>query len=149
MSYWVLSFPNFKFCQTAWLTMRKTLPFLSFYCVNLLICLSAWASPAKSWITICCFMNTVESAFCFISAWRPMTRGMWRWNLIDRGWTRSSFSVFLHGAVCFQEGHASEKGRLSSCCQPLLYAEESYTESIRYIIMIERPVFRRIKKKKR
>lgn len=76
MSCHILSFPNFKFCQTSWLTIRKTLPCVFWCCVSLLICLSAWAIPEKAKSpTICCLLNTVESAFCLISAWRQVNKG--------------------------------------------------------------------------
>lgn len=101
MSYRVLSFPDFKFCQTAGLTVRKTLPSVSSCCVHLLICSSAWAIPANSWITICFFFSWTQWSQHFALSVHEgqWARGMCRWNLIDQGWTCSSFSVFHHGAV--------------------------------------------------
>jgi hypothetical protein len=41
--------------------------------------LSAWAILGEknptTWIAICPFMNAEESAFCLISAWKPMNKG--------------------------------------------------------------------------
>lgn len=69
------------------------------------------------------------------------TKGTCRWSLTTSAWACPSFSIFCHGTVSRK---AVEKGRLSSSC-PLLYVEESKAESMRYIIMIKPPVFRRIK----
>lgn len=68
MSCHILFFPHF-ILSNFFVDYEKRLALYFFCCsVNLLICLSAWAISEKAESpAICCFMNTVESAFYPIS----------------------------------------------------------------------------------
>lgn len=129
-------FPNFKFCQTAWLTMRKTLPSVSCYYVNLLICLSAWApleKSWKSWITICCSMNAMDSAFALSMHEGQWTMGTCRWDLTHRVWTCPSFSIFCHDALSRKVMGREGETRFQLPASPLCGRIADRINQIRYL----------------
>lgn len=86
----------------------------------------------QTWITICCFTNAVESAFCLINALNQWTEGIFRPTKVTAGWTCLAFSVFFFLSwCCSQEGCG-----IKYSCQPFLYAKQLQTERNRHITMI-------------